>query len=168
MGSPIKKTSLRRKRIQSVDIGKRTVRAENGVVTQARTLNHKTLGKLTQLTVLVKSKTYFGGSMLIRDFSDNILAECNIRLRKTKTFGREIEIDGLKVTPELRREGFFEQMLAEISTIAKKNKAGGITLEVEETNELARKVYEKMGFVKVRNVQKKTNRQKRLRLRLGL
>ena len=168
MGQRLKKVNLKRRKIESVDVQKNVGVKDKFVSRYDRTLNHKALGKLSQTTIVAKYKGHLSGSILIKTAEDEILAKMNVGLRKTKEFGRELELTGLGVIVERRQEGFFEQMLAEAIHLAKENRVKAITLEVKEFNEVAKKAYSKMGFVEIYRTRKGLMASWKIRLRLGL
>ncbi len=57
-------------------------------------------------------------------------------------------IDEVKVTRGYKREGFLNQMLAEISFIAKKSKINRLELDVNSKNSDAISAYVRIGFKK--------------------
>ena len=59
---------------------------------------------------------------------------------------RLINVHDVMVIPEVRGQGVAGKMLSEIETIAKENDCCRITLEVLDSNESARRAYEKRGF----------------------
>jgi len=59
----------------------------------------------------------------------------------------DAELIMIAVDPLYRRRGIGEMLLEELISEAKKREAAGIFLEVRESNEAARAMYEKAGFV---------------------
>ena len=162
-----KEVNLKKRQIQSVD-RQREVKANASVVCYERTLNHGKLGKFQQSTIYTKRKGNFCGSIIINNAAGDIRAQVNFGLRKTKKYGKEIELTSLLVNPERRQEGFFEQILAEASSIGKKRGADAITLEVKKHKKIAREVYRRMGFVEVKEERKQASGPPRVRMRLAL
>src|SRR6185295_771228 len=60
---------------------------------------------------------------------------------------QEAHIINLAVAPRFRKRGFGRQMVEACLNYAQKRGAGLATLEVRESNEEARKLYEKCGFL---------------------
>jgi len=58
----------------------------------------------------------------------------------------EAHLGNLAVTPRLRRRGIGERILKELIEMAKSKGVNLMTLEVRESNEKARALYEKMKF----------------------
>ena len=56
------------------------------------------------------------------------------------------EIENMVVAPEVRRRGLGKQLLAGLVELAREQGADRIFLEVRETNEAARALYNKFGF----------------------
>jgi len=59
---------------------------------------------------------------------------------------QEAHIINLAVAPEFRKKGLGAAMLGHVLEFARKTGAGLATLEVRDSNEAARKLYEKCGF----------------------
>lgn len=66
-----------------------------------------------------------------------------------KVLGPEWEIENVVVDNSSRRRGLGSQLLAEIIFRARARGASSMYLEVRESNESARKLYGKLGFVEV-------------------
>lgn len=58
----------------------------------------------------------------------------------------EAHLGNLAVHPRFRHQGIGKEILKKLIEIACSKKAALMTLEVRETNEIARALYEKMGF----------------------
>ena len=58
----------------------------------------------------------------------------------------EAHLGNLAVHPRFRHQGIGKEILKKLIEIACSKKANLMTLEVRETNEIARALYEKMGF----------------------
>jgi ribosomal-protein-alanine N-acetyltransferase len=58
----------------------------------------------------------------------------------------ELHINTIAVTPALRRRGIAKRLMAEVFAAARAEGARGATLEVRESNEPARRLYEQLGF----------------------
>jgi len=64
----------------------------------------------------------------------------------TRTVGREWEVENVVVQREIRRSGIGTQLLETILDLGRAGDCGRVFLEVRESNEPARKLYEKSGF----------------------
>jgi len=64
-----------------------------------------------------------------------------------RKLGLEWEIENIAVAEALRRRGLGERLVRELLSLASNRGAQGIFLEVRESNEAARGLYSKMGFV---------------------
>lgn len=60
-----------------------------------------------------------------------------------------IEIDNIYVSEEYRGKKIGTELLKKLISIAENNKIINITLEVRKSNEVARHLYNKMGFIEV-------------------
>ena len=58
----------------------------------------------------------------------------------------ELHINNLAVLPEYRRQGIASRILAHVFAEGRKVGAGRATLEVRRSNEIARRLYEHLGF----------------------
>jgi [ribosomal protein S18]-alanine N-acetyltransferase len=63
-----------------------------------------------------------------------------------KAVAGESEIENVVVAPEFLRRGIASQLLSRLIQQARKAKASAISLEVRESNEPARRLYEKHDF----------------------
>lgn len=72
---------------------------------------------------------------------DKILGYCNLRL-----LAGEGEIQRIAVLPEYRGFGLGRKMMAAMADYARENGASVISLEVRESNRVARSLYESCGF----------------------
>ena len=59
----------------------------------------------------------------------------------------ELHINNLAVLPEFRRQGIASRILRRVLGEGRKMGAGRATLEVRRSNEVARQLYERFGFV---------------------
>jgi [ribosomal protein S18]-alanine N-acetyltransferase len=60
--------------------------------------------------------------------------------------GPDWELENIVVAPEVRRQGLGVKLLDELFARARQAETGGVFLEVRESNEVARRFYEKYGF----------------------
>ena len=65
-----------------------------------------------------------------------------------ESFG-EGNINNIAILPEYRRKGYAKLLLEHLISYGKEHKLTFLTLEVRESNEGARSLYQKMGFVRV-------------------
>jgi ribosomal protein S18 acetylase RimI-like enzyme len=63
---------------------------------------------------------------------------------------RDLVVDGLGVAVSMRRRGIGARLIAAVCEFARANGFRAVRLEVAETNEDARRLYERAGFVIVR------------------
>ncbi|MCX8015655.1 MAG: ribosomal protein S18-alanine N-acetyltransferase [candidate division WOR-3 bacterium] len=61
----------------------------------------------------------------------------------------EMHLANIAVAPNYRQQGIASKMLLKLIEIAKKKNIKSIYLEVRVSNKIARKLYEKFGFVNV-------------------
>jgi ribosomal-protein-alanine N-acetyltransferase len=95
------------------------------------------------------SRGMFMADLMKKDMAFFIVARLDNRIVGYGGFWLVLDeghLGNLAVHPEFRRQGIGEKLLNELIKIAKSKKAEMMTLEVRETNQAARQLYEKMGF----------------------
>ena len=60
-----------------------------------------------------------------------------------------MELDNINVLPEYRKKGIGSKLMSHLISIAIENHVVNITLEVRNSNEIARNMYKKFGFREV-------------------
>lgn len=72
---------------------------------------------------------------------DKILGYCNLRV-----LAGEGEVQRIAVFPSCRRLGVARKLMEAMTAFARENRASCISLEVRESNQAARNLYESCGF----------------------
>jgi len=89
--------------------------------------------------------------MLLIEYKGRIRGNSSIELRRPGTKEAHCGVFGITIGRELRGKGVAQQLIPFLISMAKKRLRGLeiIELEVFHTNDMARHVYEKLGFRKV-------------------
>ena len=71
----------------------------------------------------------------------------SLAMLRHRTASNELYVDGVAVVDEMRGKGIGSHLFNRLERIAAKNKVRRISLEVIDTNQKARALYEQLGFV---------------------
>lgn len=80
-------------------------------------------------------------SYLVYEEAGTVLGYCVLR-----TLADEGEIQRIAVNPAFRRQGIARKLMESMAAVARMKGAREVALEVRESNESARKLYESYGF----------------------
>ncbi|MBS6956588.1 MAG: ribosomal protein S18-alanine N-acetyltransferase [Enterocloster asparagiformis] len=80
-------------------------------------------------------------SYLVYQEAETVLGYCVLR-----TLADEGEIQRIAVDPAFRRQGIARKLMESMAAVARMKGAREVALEVRESNESARKLYESYGF----------------------
>ena len=80
-------------------------------------------------------------SYLVYQEAETVLGYCVLR-----TLADEGEIQRIAVDPAFRRQGIARKLMESMAAVARMTGAREVALEVRESNESARKLYESYGF----------------------